>query len=643
MRIRLLLGAALLWASSAWATVADLNSTYSLSTFSETELTDLDVATTVGSSADNARLVVFTAVLNNPNNRTGQVTLVIHRDDVQVATRTVNIQAGNNTVQLILEDTGLSMGSKNYEAFISGTILPLSFTTDTTLEVVGYDLVAGAGVDNFVELDDVPSAYSGAGSKFVKVNSGATALEFVTDDKIDGTGTTGRLPKFSDANTLANSIISESGVNITLNGTSPTLTYGTGAAASGAIRLPNGGIIKGRNAAGTADIELTSLTSANIVNVGASAAFVGMAASVYPATGDTLLDLGVTGTFRWRDLFLGRNALIDNQGELRLGEPDGAGSEYVSFKAPATLAASTNYTWPSDDGDANQVLSTNGSGTLDWLADDDIPDSGDFTNLALSGDISSSALVTTIGADKVLESHLKAVDAAGDEECLTYETTTGDFEWQACGSGGGYATIDDEDTPLTQRTTLNFEGAGVTCADDTDQTTCTIPGGGAGGKPWEKFTANQAFLPAASFATQDTRNTHPVLDFDAAADECAYFGGFLNSSYAGGGLNVTLGWLATSATTGATGWLVSIEAHPDDALDLDSDSFVADNSASATTASATGEVQYTTISFTDGADMDSLAAGESYRLRVCRDGDGSVVTDDMTGDAELYKVIVAEP
>ena len=49
----------------------------------------------------------------------------------------------------------------------------------------------------------------------------------------------------------------------------------------------------------------------------------------------------------------------------------------------------------------------------------------------------------------------------------------------ACGSGGGYATIDDEDTPLTQRTTLNFEGAGVTCADDTDQTTCTIAGGGA--------------------------------------------------------------------------------------------------------------------------------------------------------------------
>lgn len=47
------------------------------------------------------------------------------------------------------------------------------------------------------------------------------------------------------------------------------------------------------------------------------------------------------------------------------------------------------------------------------------------------------------------------------------------------GGGSGYATIDDEDTPLTQRTTLNFEGTGISCVDDTDQTTCTVAGGAA--------------------------------------------------------------------------------------------------------------------------------------------------------------------
>ena len=61
-----------------------------------------------------------------------------------------------------------------------------------------------------------------------------------------------------------------------------------------------------------------------------------------------------------------------------------------------------------------------------------------------------------------------------------YCTDTNTWEQiDGAGGGGGYTTIDDEDTPLTQRTTLNFEGAGVTCADDTDQTTCTIPGGSA--------------------------------------------------------------------------------------------------------------------------------------------------------------------
>lgn len=39
---------------------------------------------------------------------------------------------------------------------------------------------------------------------------------------------------------------------------------------------------------------------------------------------------------------------------------------------------------------------------------------------------------TAPGNDTILEAHLKAVDSASDEECLTYEATVGDFEWQAC-------------------------------------------------------------------------------------------------------------------------------------------------------------------------------------------------------------------
>lgn len=404
--------------------------------------------------------------------------------------------------------------------------------------------------------------------------------------------------------------------------------------------VPFGGIRLGSGSAGTPSLGFSADTGADTgifrsaedtvaVSTGGStrlaitSSVISFSLVPVPST-DDFYDFGIS-SLRWQDGFFAGDLLLDNQGELRLGEPDADGTNYVSLKSP-TLAANVNYTLPSDDGDAGEQLQTDGSGVLTWeaasaaggdsitvnssaatdanLLDGDIDwtlDTGTTPdNITATVACTGCIDITDMASDSVGEPELKAVDAAVDEECLTYETTTGDFEWQTCGSGGT-------------------------------------------GKPWEKFTAPQAFLPAASFATQDTRNTHPVLDFDAAADECAYFGGYLNSTYAGGGLNVVLAWMATSATTGATGWLVSIEAHPDDALDLDADSFVADNSSSATTASASGEVQYTTISFTDGADMDSLAAGESYRLRVCRDGDGSVVTDDMTGDAELYKVLVLEP
>jgi hypothetical protein len=38
-----------------------------------------------------------------------------------------------------------------------------------------------SGVTAFVQLNDVPSSFSGQGLKWVRVNSGATALEFTTD------------------------------------------------------------------------------------------------------------------------------------------------------------------------------------------------------------------------------------------------------------------------------------------------------------------------------------------------------------------------------------------------------------------------------------------------------------------------------
>jgi hypothetical protein len=74
----------------------------------------------------------------------------------------------------------------------------------------------------------------------------------------------------------------------------------------------------------------------------------------------------------------------------------------------------------------------------------------------------------------------------------------------ACGGGGGYDTIDDEGTPLTQRTTLNFTGAGVTCVDDGPgtETDCDIPGGGS----------SNAFLTIGNAVADTTTDTLTITD-----------------------------------------------------------------------------------------------------------------------------------
>lgn len=145
--------------------------------------------------------------------------------------------------------------------------------------------------------------------------------------------------------------------------------------------------------------------------------------------------------------------------------------------------------------------------------------------------------------------------------------------------------------------------------------------------------------PASNPATIDTRNAHLVLDFDASTNESAVFSGIMPRAYDGGGLTVNLHVLLSTATTGDTDWDVSIERIQAGTTDLDSDSFAAANSTDGTTVPGTsGVTQVIAVTFTDGADMDSLAAGEAFRLKVTRDA----ASDTAAGDAELLAVEVKE-
>lgn len=152
--------------------------------------------------------------------------------------------------------------------------------------------------------------------------------------------------------------------------------------------------------------------------------------------------------------------------------------------------------------------------------------------------------------------------------------------------------------------------------------------------------------PAANFAPLARRagGSTPaegvlVWAFDASAIEymdflCRLVG------YDGGGLTFVLPWSAASATSGATRWGVAIRRLQDDAEDIDASQTYDFNEADDTAPSASGELSYPTIAFTNGADMDNWAEGELAIVRVQRNA--THANDNMTGDAELWALSGAE-
>lgn len=62
--------------------------------------------------------------------------------------------------------------------------------------------------------------------------------------------------------------------------------------------------------------------------------------------------------------FDGSNLQIGAQGDLRFADSDS--SNYAAIQAPATISSNYTLTLPTTDGDANQVLTTDGSGVLSW-------------------------------------------------------------------------------------------------------------------------------------------------------------------------------------------------------------------------------------------------------------------------------------
>ena len=85
-----------------------------------------------------------------------------------------------------------------------------------------------------------------------------------------------------------------------------------------------------------------------------------------PGGSDTQVQFNDSGSFggsanlTWD----GNNLSIAAQGDLRL--QDASGGQYVALQAPATVASNVTLTLPTNDGDADQFLKTDGSGVLSF-------------------------------------------------------------------------------------------------------------------------------------------------------------------------------------------------------------------------------------------------------------------------------------
>jgi hypothetical protein len=152
------------------------------------------------------------------------------------------------------------------------------------------------------------------------------------------------------------------------------------------------------------------------------------------------------------------------------------------------------------------------------------------------------------------------------------------------------------------------------------------------------FTPHHNEPPATNYATLDTRNGHPVLDFDTTTQETAIFTGVMPRNYAGGGITVYVHWAATSATSGTGGWDTAFERIGNGSQDIDSDGFATAKVITAATVPATsGNVSITNVAHSN-AEIDSVAVGETFRLRVRR----NVASDTATGDLELVAIELKE-
>ena len=146
--------------------------------------------------------------------------------------------------------------------------------------------------------------------------------------------------------------------------------------------------------------------------------------------------------------------------------------------------------------------------------------------------------------------------------------------------------------------------------------------------------------PSTNAATPDTRNGHPVLDFDASTDEAAVFSGFMPWHYGGNGIVVyaVVSFLSDTDTAHAGQLEISFERIGDGQQDLDADGFSAAKDLTVIVPATSGLTEGGSVQFSDGGETANVVPGELFRVKVKCDTSAS----SFMGDLELLRLVLRE-
>jgi hypothetical protein len=260
-------------------------------------------------------------------------------------------------------------------------------STNTNLELIGEALSYGTqdcfSSDANATTTVADGATDPARAMYFKVTSSATLS--ATRTLTIAPDTVSRVMFIENATTGSQSIaISQgSGANVTIATGKTKVVYldgaGGGAAVVDAFAALEGFVKESTSVSFTqvdvtarGDLRLQDTTGGEYIGFDAPATVSSSVTYTLPEDGSSgqVLSTNGSGTLSWTSVntpgSTGTFTQVDitAQGDLRL--QDTTGGQYVALQAPGTVASSFTLTLPADDGDADQFLQTNGSGTLDW-------------------------------------------------------------------------------------------------------------------------------------------------------------------------------------------------------------------------------------------------------------------------------------